>query len=372
MKHLTLQFLLLLFGCSTVLASPIEVEQSFEEKHPDVGTPQWTAGDNGIWKANFEKDGLQLSSEFQPDGKWVRTSQRIGFDQLPAAVQAAINLKYKGEKNIHTINTVKDAGQGTYYAVVISKGDEKSNLKFDSDGEILGTPAANNRHGYFQYWAGEEDRDSPLIQSGWSLLYKVLFNILTIFIYAYLIYYRRHHDHKMLFLLLAFNLFLFPIFLSNSLVTAGFGFTIFALLALVRLRSSPFDKAEIAYLLGAISLTFVNSMLPTYIDLPSAAAILLTAFIADSPVLWRDSYQKIEVDYRITEKERMLDQNFLRKQLSEDYQVEVCEITINRVFKNEVRLTLLYRDLPEVRKERRAQIKLKQREEALKKFQVQD
>ena len=223
---------------------------------------------------------------------------------------------------------------------------------------------------FFQYWADESEHDSPLARSGDLLLYKVLFNLVSIFLYAYVIYYRRHHDHKMLFLLLAFNMFLFPIFLSNSLVTAGFGFTIFALLALVRLRSEAFDKAEIAYLLGAISLTFVNTMLPVYIELPSALAILGTAFIADRPSVWRDSHQKVEVDYRISEKERMLDQDFLRKQLAEEYQIEVCEITINRVFKNDVRLTLMYRDLPEIRKAKRKAIKQKQREEALKKFQV--
>ena len=153
----------------------------------------------------------------------------------------------------------------------------------------------------------------------------------------------------MLFLLLAFNLFLFPIFLSSSLVTAGFGFTIFALLALVRLRSEAFDKAEIAYLLGAISLTFVNTMMPAVADGFSAAIILLTALFADRPSVWRDSFQKIEVDYKISDKGLMLDQSYLREKLAQEYQVDVREITINRVFKNEVRLTLMYRDVPELR-----------------------
>lgn len=102
--------------------------------------------------------------------------------------------------------------------------------------------------------------------------------------------------------------FLFPIFLSSSLVTAGFGFTILALLALVRLRSSPFDKAEISYLLAAISLTFVNTMLPAFVDIPAATGILLTAYFTDRPRLWHGTFQRIEVGYRMVEREQMLDQ----------------------------------------------------------------
>ena len=88
-------------------------------------------------------------------------------------------------------------------------------------------------------------------------------------------------------------------------------------------------------------------MMPTYVNIPSAAAILLTAYLADKPAVWRDTFQKIEVDYRITEKERMLDHAYLRQQLSDEFVIEVREITINRVFKNEIRLTLMYRDIPE-------------------------
>lgn len=57
----------------------------------------------------------------------------------------------------------------------------------------------------------------------------------------------------------------------------------------------------------------------------------------------------------------IVNQDFLRKQLAEECQIEVCEITINRFFKNDVRLTLMYRDLPEIRKAKRKAIKQKQR-----------
>ncbi len=360
---LTALFLLPAFGV------PKNVEKSFREKFPDVVAPSWEIDTNGSWEAHFEKDGIKYRADFNPNGDWVETENSLNFQELPSHVQTAIQLDYTIE-NIRDIEAVESLTHGRHYDVEFLKGGEKFDVMYDEEGRTLDRTVPSTEKGFLNYWMGEATKNSALPRKGWSLVYMTLFNLLTIYLFAYVIYYRRHHDHKMLFLLLAFNLFLFPIFLSSSLVTAGFGFTIFALLALVRLRSEAFDKAEIAYLLGAISLTFVNTMMPPLVDALSAASILATAMVADRPKVWRDSYQKIEVDYRISDKEKMLDQEYLRKKLADEYQIDVRELTINRVFKNDVRLTLMYRDLPEIRKTKRAAIKKKQQEDALKKFHL--
>ena len=346
MKFLVLHFNLIILSCLAALGGIPHVEEAFREKYPEVEAPRWKSESNGSWEAHFEQNGVKYRADFDAEGNWVETETNISFSQLPPEVRSAIELKYNAN-DIRDIEGVESPTHGTFYDVEFQVGAEKMDIMFDPTGKVLDPANPPTEEGFLTYWMKQTKRGSPLSRTGLALVYKALFNILTIFIYAYVIYYRRHHDHKMLFLLLAFNLFLFPIFLSSSLVTAGFGFTIFALLALVRLRSEAFDKAEIAYLLGAISLTFVNTMMPTYVNIPSAAAILLTAYLADKPAVWRDTFQKIEVDYRITEKERMLDHAYLRQQLSDEFVIEVREITINRVFKNEIRLTLMYRDIPE-------------------------
>lgn len=346
MKSLALHFILFTLGCLAALGVSPKAEETFTQKYPDVENVKWKEDSNGSWEAGFEVEGVKYRAEFNTDGEWVETEHKTTFSKLPPEVRSAIELKYN-RGDIRDIEGVDSPTHGLFYDVEFQKGGEKMDVMFNLQGKVLDPANPPTQDGFFKYWVDQTKRDTPLTSTGWTLINKTLFNFLTIFIYAYVIYYRRHHDHKMLFLLLAFNLFLFPIFLSSSLVTAGFGFTIFALLALVRLRSEAFDKAEIAYLLGAISLTFVNTMLPTYVDVPSAALILLTAYLADKPSVWRDNFQKIEVDYRISEKEKMLDHSYLRKQLSEEYVIEVRELSINRVFKNEVRLTLMYRDLPE-------------------------
>lgn len=177
-------------------------------------------------------------------------------------------------------------------------------------------------------------------------------NLLSILIYACGIYYMRHHNHKMMFLLLAFNLFLFPIFLLSSVLTMGFGFTIFALLALVRLRSENFDKAEVAYLLGAVALTFINSQLSANVEIAGTALVLLTAYFGDHPRLWKSSYQTTEIRYKISDTERMLDRDYLSKAISEEFKIIVNAVEIIRIDRNEVRLTVVYND-PEYEESRK-------------------
>lgn len=199
-----------------------------------------------------------------------------------------------------------------------------------------------------------------------ELLFEFAFNLLFIFIYAYFIYYRRHHDHKMLFLLLGFNLFLFPIFLLNTVLSTGFGFTIFALLALVRLRSENFDKAEVAYLLGAVSLTFTNSVLPAKVEYIASVLVLATAYFGDHPRLWRDAYQNVQIRLPLDEMDRMLDIEWLRRRVEREFGVEVNDLEIERVEKNRVRLQVMYREEPAKRTQlanrRRGRRKLRSQE----------
>ena len=360
MRNVFLQFLLSFLGSLILLATTPAVEEAFKEKYPEVQAPRWKSEDNGSWRAQFEQNNIKYRAYFDAGGNWVETEHDTTYSNLPVEVRSAIELKYD-PNDIRDIEAVESPTHGYFYDVEFQQGSEKVDVMFDIQGNILDPATPPTEKGFLQQWMQESTPNSAIMRSSSVLIYKFFFNLFTIFLYAYVIYYRRHHDHKMLFLLLAFNLFLFPIFLSSSLVTAGFGFTIFALLALVRLRSAPFDKAEISYLLGAISLTFVNTMLPAFIDIPAAALILLTVYFADRPSLWRDSYQRIEVDYRMVEREKMLDQAYLRERLSEELVIEVREVAINRILKSEVKLTLMYRDLTPEEREERAVVQQKER-----------
>ena len=202
----------------------------------------------------------------------------------------------------------------------------------DHPSSLLNGVAASFSTPEHQYTSGE-------------LILKFGVNLLTIYLLARVIYYRRHQDHRMLFLLFAFNLFLFPIFLFHSSVTAGFGFTIFALLALVRLRSDTFNKAEVSYLLGSLALTFVNALLPAPVQTVAVTGILLTAYLADHPSLWRPKSQTVRVRYQMSEEERhrALDTEFLRERISREFGVQVTSLELEQVEGCQVRLCIIYR-----------------------------
>lgn len=359
MKHLVVQlFFVTVLTLSSLanLVVPDAVLDTFRQKYPDVTAPSWELDTNGSYEAHFRINDIKYRADFTKEGIWTETENNVDFNELPPDVRAAFLLKFSSEA-FRSAEAVDSSTKGRFYDVEVFNGTSKVDVMFGEDGQILDPEVPIVEKGFLEYWVDQAAQDTPLIRQGGSLVYKIVFNLITIYLFAYVIYYRRHHDHKMLFLLLAFNLFLFPIFLSSSLVTAGFGFTIFALLALVRLRSEAFDKAEIAYLLGAISLTFVNTMMPMVADVLSATTILITALLADRPSVWRDSFQKIEVDYKLADKALMLDQSYLREKLAEEFQIDVREIAINRVFKNEIRLTLMYRDDPALRKKIHAEEK---------------
>lgn len=120
-----------------------------------------------------------------------------------------------------------------------------------------------------------------------SLLFHFGLNLLAIFIFAYLIYYRRHQDRGNFTLFLTFNLFMFPFLNINFEISSQFAFTLFAILAVMRIRSTAFSKRELTYFFGAIAISVINAvgMENPVLLLVSNAFILLSAYVVDHPRL---------------------------------------------------------------------------------------
>ncbi|MAS91957.1 MAG: hypothetical protein CMO55_02075 [Verrucomicrobiales bacterium] len=341
---------------ATASAVPKEAEESFEKQYPDAKDVDWEVDRNGYWEAGFKIDDTKFRADFEDNGKWIETETNIEFSELPDKVQKAIRKDYPDDE-ITEIEKVDNALRGTFFDVEFKRAGKNQDVEYIATGERMTDVVST-----IESAAGTLMEPIPELQDGiqkdprdigrLELLLEFAFNLLTILIFAYFLYYRRHHDHKMLFLLLGFNLFLFPIFLLNSVLTAGFGFTIFALLALVRLRSENFDKTEVAYLMGAVALTFVNSVLPAKVEYIASIMVLCTAYFGDHPRLWRDAYQTIQLHYPLDDMKYMLDIDFLHSKIEEEFGVEVNDIEITRVEKKKVRLKLMYREKQDVRRSR--------------------
>ncbi|NNE94039.1 MAG: DUF4956 domain-containing protein [Verrucomicrobiales bacterium] len=306
---------------------------------------EWEVDSNGYWEALYSDDGREFRADFTKDGKWVETERSITFDDLPDAVKEGFRRDF-GQEEIAEIEWVDNAVKGIFYDIELKKPGPNKDVEYNENGNRIEPFLAVVSEMTEPLGSGATRAMRTEEMSAVQLLFEFGFNLLTILIFAWAIYYRRHHDHKMLFLLLGFNLFLFPIFLLSTSLTIGFGFTVFALLALVRMRSDTFSKTEVAYLLGAVALTFINAILPARVEIASSIVVILAAYFADHPKIWRDGYRTTHIRYRIKDTTKMLDHNYLSRQLAEDFKIEVNNIEIERVAKNEVRMTVMYRADP--------------------------
>lgn len=338
---------LLLFFVGNAIAVPDVVEEAFRAKFGDQISPKWEIDSNGFWEADFESEGDAARADFTVQGKWVETERSVKFDELPDAVQQAVRAEF-GDRELAELEAVDSSAKGKFFDIEFKESGPNEDVEYNENGEKLdnGLDGMATAMTDLAGPMGELEQGKAVLSEMTRLELAVEFglNLITIFAYAYGIYYLRHHNHKMMFLLFAFNLFLFPIFLLSSVLTAGLGFTIFALLALVRLRSENFDKAEVAYLLGAVSLTFVNSQLNASVEIAASLLVLVTAYVADHPLLWRAAYQSTEIRYKMSDTTKMLDREFLTRKIAEEFNVDVNEIEIERIGKKEVRLRVMYKD----------------------------
>jgi hypothetical protein len=90
----------------------------------------------------------------------------------------------------------------------------------------------------------------------------LVIDLLAIYIFAFVIFYRRYGDRDMTIMLGLLNLFLFTIVITMTMTefSLAAGFALFALLSIISLRSVAISKIDVGYLLGAITLGLVNGI----------------------------------------------------------------------------------------------------------------
>ena len=123
-------------------------------------------------------------------------------------------------------------------------------------------------------------------------------NIAAIFLLAYVLYFRRHRRADLLlgYVTLNIGLFVAMSVLITVRVDIALGFGLFAILSIIRLRSSTVTQQEVAYYFVALVLGLVNGMnLP---DRPLVVLVnvllLVTMFVVDSKPL-RERTRRVEI-----------------------------------------------------------------------------
>jgi hypothetical protein len=123
-------------------------------------------------------------------------------------------------------------------------------------------------------------------------------DVVAIFLLAYLLYFRRHRRADLLLAYVALNIGIFVAvsLLSTARVDIALGFGLFAILSIIRLRSSAVTQQEVAYYFVALVMGLVNGL-----DLDDRRLVVLinvlllvTMLVVDSRPL-RDRARRLDV-----------------------------------------------------------------------------
>ncbi|RFS22511.1 hypothetical protein DVR12_11960 [Chitinophaga silvatica] len=145
MKKLTLIFCAVLFTSGITFAqqkksvkktkieakpvvAPDAVKSSFDQTFAGTSVAKWTKTSAGHWTANFQKENINTTAEYDADGKWVATRSAYDAQNLPESVASTLKSKYP-DATIKDGWKIERSDVAAYYKINIQEnGTEKSVL----------------------------------------------------------------------------------------------------------------------------------------------------------------------------------------------------------------------------------------------------
>jgi len=115
---------------------PPNVMSMFNMKFPGAEKISWEMENKKEYEATFTWKGIEQSSTFDENGKWLETGVEIKFSELPIEVQQAVNKQFAGWK-ISEIGKVNHAIYGLVFEIEAQKGKEEYDLVISKKGEVI-------------------------------------------------------------------------------------------------------------------------------------------------------------------------------------------------------------------------------------------
>ncbi len=117
-----------------------------------------------------------------------------------------------------------------------------------------------------------------------------ILDLVAITVMAFAIYFPRHRRKDMVVAFFGVNLGLLAVTaaLSSTDLSVGIGFGLFAVLSIIRLRSSELDQQEVAYYFAALALGLLGGVAvsPDWLGALLMAVILVGLYVVDHPRLF--------------------------------------------------------------------------------------
>lgn len=131
-----------------------------------------------------------------------------------------------------------------------------------------------------------------------ALLHSLVIDLATIIVITFGIYYRRHRRSDLLLAFVALNVGLFAVgvlIVNQAQIGMGFGFGLFAILSIVRLRSDQVAHEEVAYYVVSLVLGLLNGMSfhDRWLVNTLNMTLIAVMFLLDNPVVMPKSSQQL-------------------------------------------------------------------------------
>lgn len=142
---------------------------------------------------------------------------------------------------------------------------------------------------------------SQAVASYSGFLIDLVIDLVAILLMAYVLYFRRHWRADLLLSYVTLNIGIFVVMslLSTVRVDIAVGFGLFAILSIIRLRSSAVTQQEVAYYFVALVMGLVNGMnvADRVLVIMLNVLLLVTMAVFDSKLL-RDRSRRLDVQLR--------------------------------------------------------------------------
>lgn len=115
---------------------PGAVEQSFESRYPHAAAEKWTKKHNRF-EVNFALNGKQMKSCFREDGTWDHTCRQIQQNELPQAVQSAIEKTSIAGWIVDEIYEWQNTGKPLEYHIAFHRAGEKKEIVITALGKKI-------------------------------------------------------------------------------------------------------------------------------------------------------------------------------------------------------------------------------------------
>jgi hypothetical protein len=116
---------------------PVAAKSGFADKFPAAQKVKWSVEKPGEFEAEYKLNGVESSVLLDAKGNILETEEEIKEGELPQGVKASIAKDFAGYK-LDEIEKATDAKGTITFEMEASKGKDKLEISFDSNGKLMG------------------------------------------------------------------------------------------------------------------------------------------------------------------------------------------------------------------------------------------